>query len=214
MKKLQNDSFTPRAGDRSIANMNRAHGLVTGVRSRYNVPNGFTPGKHDDDTKGYGPGSEIMTVDGTTFKCITAPSNQAVWVRIKTEVTEGSYVPEDPTAIKKAVAEPKPEPKKEEEPKTEPTPDVEEKEEEPKETKAPEQTTADLPIDQPKDKPVDVSDKLSDYDNVPFEGYFAKNDITTLSEIKTHAENGTLAELSYFNENRAKKVQEWLNKLV
>lgn len=184
---------------------------VTGIMCDYDAPVGFVPGKTDDNRKGYGPGSEILTRGGQWFKCRTGDTGAAVWDRVITEpaiIGEKDEAPEDPVETTEPVVETDETTleKGKEEVKTKPVVETEEtKDDETPEVKQPVDTgltgeKPDFTFDNPK------------FADLPFRKYLEDKDnkIFSIYDLVSVVESGKLSELKYFNTKRASTLIAWL----
>lgn len=191
LKKIQQNGYSLMVDNRAIGNMRAANGYgVAGIKHTYNAPKDFVPGPSHNSARGYSKGSEIITDDGKIFKCIDGLKGR--WIRLTGIEVSGDTAPAKP---KKTEPAPAPAPEPEEEIVT----TQEEPEKEPK----------------PKEKePEPAIDEIRIPEDIPFHGYITKaNDIHTIEELKKagSGKKGFLA-LKYFNKDRAKTLQEWIEK--
>lgn len=79
-----NEGFVILVNGRRLQEEKANGNIIRGLRYKYDAPSGFEPDVTDDETQGFGPGSEIMTVDGDLFKCVSADRGAAEWVQVDT----------------------------------------------------------------------------------------------------------------------------------
>lgn len=153
----------------------------TAVKNTHGLPAGFIPGADECEEKGYNYGSEITTVDGSLFKCVDPTSRKAVWIEISTVVTDRSYIAEVDS-----------------EPVAEPT--IEEKV-----VQAESGGVASQADEVNRDRP------LGELTAIPFVGQMVRDQsINTLGDLIDAANEGRVADISYMNDDRAKKVVAYL----
>lgn len=192
---------------------------VVGIMCDGAAPKGYVPGKSDDMRKGYGPGSEIITLDGHVYKCVAAETGKAVWIKLHGVPTE------EQSAEPEAVA---PEPEETPEVKTT-EPEVEETDEskvDPPEEPVgdssdgePEQAEEIEPETQPEPKTVEtgLDDKAPDFtfndprfEDMPYRTRLQQAKINDIYNLTAVVESGKLADVPHLNANRAKNLIEWL----
>jgi len=166
------------------------------VKNTHGKPKGFVPGASECEETGYNYGSEITTIDGQVFKCVDPTSRKAVWVKVPSQVTKQSYVEPDP--------EPEKEPK--EVLKNQRGDEISGTDEAPVTQKE----VKDLPEKEDfSDDVIDANTPLEDLPDIPYVGFLKKSQ-ETLGDVVKAANENRVAELSFMNEDRAKKVVAYL----
>lgn len=229
MSKLHQQGYELIAGGRSLNIIRRDYGhQIVGKKNTYNAPKDYTPDRNDDRSKSYHPGSTIANEQGDVFMCISAEPQQANWVKLATieDATPGSFVNYNPQ--QEASEEPYPETEGVATEKIAEGPAPASQDHSPDKKLDPEADT-DVPAQvdaarDPKPKPDPKNEaeshpfmtadsgphgKTALPEDVPYKGWLDKNDITTVEALEQNLEG--LAELPYFNEDRADKVIAWFN---
>lgn len=225
MNKLLLEGYAPVVGDRALTKMRRDHGHTMAARKhRFDAPGDYTPGKDDDLSNGYWPGSRMMNQHKEVFLCVDASEGKANWIRIGSladNATENSFVNErtetaipdngtqpdatSDTVVKKDVEEKQPGelPPTENAPIEESSGDVA-TQTKPKDDGSPKGFTMGASAGPKKGKTAIPED-------MPWGKFLEKNDLESIEEVQRKADNNELVDLKYLNEDRAADIADWLD---